>query len=51
MIEFKLWYAYYDSFFLNANPKLSQRFYEEYSYIKLGTFFHKPHGLPMLLLT
>lgn len=27
--EFKLWFAYYDSFFLAPHPRLTQRFYEE----------------------
>lgn len=44
MSEFKLWYAYYDSFFLNANPKLSQRFYDEYSWSHLGIYSRRQHG-------
>jgi hypothetical protein len=31
-MEYKLWYVYYDSFFLNINPKLNKNFIDEYKY-------------------
>jgi hypothetical protein len=51
MNEFKLWYTYYDSLFLNVNPRVSQLFYEEYSFIRVDIFFHKQYGRLMDVLT
>jgi hypothetical protein len=51
MNEFTLWYAYYDSLFLNMNPKLSQYFYEEYQCVKLDIISQKQNGLLIAVLT
>jgi hypothetical protein len=50
MNEFTLWYTYYDSLFLNVNPKLSQLFYEEYPSIKLDIIFRNQNGLTIFVL-